>query len=209
MANCWRCGGEMSPYAARCNWCGRSTSASAFLQVLTLAAMVLAILVLAGVMPMASVSAMLPDGWLKKSPLPMQTAEVGGAGSGGGSTGSRARGGYGSVEERNREVERTRRETEAREKDQRARLTAAGSKCDSETRIDALAARHETWTREDLALIACRQVATGFSTDQLIAARGRPLRRIRPDGAATAEVWVYRDMRVVVEGDRAVSIRMQ
>ena len=60
MAQCWKCGGQMPSYAVRCGWCGRSTTVSAFLQVFSIAVVVVGGLVLAGVMPMSSITRHIP-----------------------------------------------------------------------------------------------------------------------------------------------------
>jgi len=198
----------MSPYAIRCNWCGRSTTVSAFFQVLTIGVLIVAALVIGGVMPVDAVTRYLPRGFLKDPPLPPQVAApVEGSGRG------EAPGGYGRPESRtaeeNRRRERSRADEEAerrRRAQREARQTAAvdDDRCDSTDRVNGLAARYATWSAADLRLIACRDVRQGFTSDQLIASRGRPLRQV--DSAAT-QVWVYSDMSVVVADDRVVAIR--
>ena len=196
----------MSPYAIRCNWCGRSTTVSAFFQVLTIGILIAAGLVVGGVMPLDAVTRYLPAGILERSPFrgrPVESAEAPGRGE--------APGGYGRAESRGateaREPSRADEEADRRRRAQReARQTAAagGEGCASIARLNALAARYDTWSAADLRLIACREVRHGFTTDQLRASRGRPLREV--DSAAT-RVWVYRDMRVVVQDDQVVAIR--
>jgi len=210
MANCWRCGGQISGYASRCTWCGRSTTVSAFLQVSAFAALIVAALVVGGVVPAGEFTRFLPANWLKESPLPARAVEAEGAGGG---QGGGARGGYGAVgtqtpEQRRREEAASRSaERERAERAERAAASRPG--CDSPERIDVLAARHATWDRNDLALIACRRLREGFTEEQLVAARGRPLRRMTPDSASGMEVWVYRDIRVVLDRASIVSIREQ
>ena len=213
MANCWRCGGQISAYASRCTWCGRSTTVSAFLQVTAFAVLILAALFVGGVVPLGAFTRYLPTHWIQDSPLPPRSTQATEGAGGGGGQGGGARGGYGAVgtqtaEQQRREAARS--ASEERERAERAERQAASRPgCDSPERIDALAARHEGWDRNDLALIACRQLREGFSEEQLVAARGRPLRRMTPDTTSGIEVWVYRDIRVVLDRDRIVSIRTQ
>ena len=213
MANCWRCGGQISAYASRCTWCGRSTTVSAFLQVTAFAVLIVAALVVGGVVPVGAFTRFLPTNWIQDSPLPPRSAEATEGAGGGGGQGVGARGGYGAVgsqtpEQRRREAARSASEERARA-ERAERLAASRPGCDSPERIDALAARHADWDRGDLALIVCRKLREGFSEEQLVAARGRPLRRMTPDTTSGIEVWVYRDIRVVLDSDRIVSIRTQ
>ncbi len=60
MAQCWKCGGQMPPYAVRCGWCGRSTTVSAFLQVTSIAVVIVGALVVAGVVPMSRITRYIP-----------------------------------------------------------------------------------------------------------------------------------------------------
>jgi hypothetical protein len=194
----------MSPYAARCNWCGRSTTVSAFFQVATIGVLIAAALVVGGVMPVDAVTRYLPAGILKDSPL-RQPAPESATGSGRGE----APGGYGRPESRSGSSDR--RPSRADEEEARRRqasrrqrqVTGATDRCDSADRITSLANRYP-WAASDLRLIACREVREGFTEDQLIASRGRPSRQV---DSAGSEVWVYRDMRVVVQADRVIAIR--
>src|SRR5687768_16925881 len=134
MANCWRCGGQISAYASRCTWCGRSTTVSAFLQVTAFAALIVAALVVGGVVPAGEFTRFLPAKWLKQSSLPARAVEAEGAGGGGGQGGG-ARGGYGAVgtqtpEQRRREEAASRSaERERAERAERAAASRPG--CDS------------------------------------------------------------------------------
>ena len=197
----------MSPYAIRCNWCGRSTTVSAFFQVATIGVLIAAALVVGGVMPLDAVTRYLPAGLLDDSPFrqrPMETAEGPGRGE--------APGGYGRPESRTATDERSGQSRADEEEDRRRRAqrearqsaTATGGGCASTARVNALAARYDSWSAADLRLIACREVREGFTSDQLIASRGRPLRQV---DSAASKVWVYRDMRVVVQDDQVVAIR--
>lgn len=177
-----------------------------------MATLIVAALVVGGVVPVAAFTRYLPANWLKESPLPARSAEAAEGAGGGGGSGSR-RGGYGAVEAR-AEAEQRRRDAasraEERERAEREEREAASRPgCDSETRVNLLSVRFGDWSREDLALIACRRLREGFTEEQLVASRGRPLRRTRPTGQPGTEVWVYRDMEVVLEADRVVSIRQQ
>ena len=199
----------MSPYAIRCNWCGRSTTVSAFLQVLTIGVLIAAALVVGGVIPVDAVTRYVPAGFLKDPPLPgAVSASAEGSGRG------EVPGGYGRPESRtaaaNRGRDRSRADEEAerrRQADRRARQqrqTAAVDRCDSDEHINALASRYDTWAAADLRLIACREVRQGFTEDQVIASRGRASRQV--DSAGT-RVWVYRDIQVVLHAGQVIAIR--
>jgi len=208
MANCWRCGGQISSYASRCTWCGRSTSVSAFLQVIAFATLIVAALFVGGLLPASALTRYLPSNWLKASPLPARSAESPeGAGGGGSAQGSGA--GYGAVTAPAQPSDggRPAASTSGRERDRDDRSAAGGPDCASDARINLLSVRYADWSRDDIALVACGRLREGFSAEQVTAARGRPLRRTRPGGESSLEVWVYRDIRVVLDGNRVVSIR--
>jgi len=206
MANCWRCGGQISSYASRCTWCGRSTSVSAFLQVAAFAALIVAALVVGGLVPIGAFTRFLPNNWLRESPLPARSAE---ASEGGGGQGGRPASGYGAAgappaPDARREAARSEeRERAAREE----RAAASRPDCDSDARVALLSVQYAEWTRDDLSLIACRRLREGFSEDQVIASLGRPTRRTSPAAGSEMEVWIYRDMRVVLERGQVVSVR--
>jgi hypothetical protein len=217
MAQCWKCGGQMPAYAVRCGWCGRSTTVSAFLQVLSIAVVVVGGLVIAGVVPLSSITsripgletrAGLPTAPMDPSPEPDQVAAAPGSPAAPRTAsreveGSRSRA---DEEEARRAAEpRSRRGVEAGPVAQA--LTSDGNSCESADRVDALAAKHSGWSRADLLLISCGKVAEGFSTDQVIAALGRPRSINRPAGASLVEDWVYRSQRLVVERGSVVSVR--
>jgi hypothetical protein len=201
----------MSRYASRCNECGRSTTLSAFFQVGSLAVLIVAILMVGGVMPASALGFVLPRGWLDgDSPLPERktTAEasVAGGSAGGGGEGSGRVFGYGAsgappVTEAERGSGGPEEGPAVSEKG-----ASRNPACNSEGAIRRLAERHPEWDRYDLSLIACDRVRLGFTGEQVQASIGRPFRRQTARGSA-AEVWVYRDIRVVLERGRVVSIR--
>ena len=86
-------------------------------------------------------------------------------------------------------------------------LTSGSNSCESPDKVDALAKLHPSWTRADLLLISCGKVVEGFTTEQVIAAIGRPRSINRPSGASPVETWVYRTQRLVVERGTVVSVR--
>ena len=208
MAQCWNCGSEMSGYASRCNECGRSTTLSAFFQVGSLGVLIVAGLMVAGVMPASALGFLLPRGWeWSDSPLPKRTAtaEASVAGGSGGGSGLGQVFGYGaSGQAAAAERERDRGAEEGPGVSDKG--ASRDPACDSEGSIRRLAERHPNWDRFDLTLIACDRVRVGFTGEQVQASLGRPLRRQTARGAA-AEVWIYRDTRLVLERDRVVSIR--
>ena len=215
MAQCWKCGGQMPAYAVRCGWCGRSTTVSAFFQVVSIAVVVVAGLVIAGVVPLASITrhipgletrAGFPTASVDASPEPDQVAaepESPAAPRTGGREveGSRSR----VDEESSRPTVQPSSRLQAGPGIQA--LTSNAASCESADRVDALAKKHSDWARADLLLISCGKVAEGFTTDQVIASLGRPRSINRPSGASQVEEWVYRGQRLVVERGSVVSIR--
>ena len=164
-----------------------------------------------GVMPASALGFVLPRGWLdgKDSPLPPRrtTAEAGVAstsGTGGGGDGRVF--GYGA----SGSAAMSEREGAAGSAAEGPGVSEKGASrnpaCNSEGAIRRLAERHPDWDRYDLSLIACDRVRLGFTGEQVKASIGRPVRRQTAPGSA-AEVWVYRDIRVVLERGRVVSIR--
>ena len=215
MAQCWKCGGQMPPYAVRCGWCGRSTTVSAFLQVISITVVIVGALVVAGVVPMSTVRKYVPgfgsgtEAGLVASADQSPPPDVSPAAPGSPTPASRGVEGA-----RGREDVRSNRpaaepssrlpvagpaETQA--------LIDSGMVCDAPSRVDALAARHPDWARESAVLVSCGKIALGFTTDQVIAAKGRPRRIERPEGASQVEEWVYRAQRVVLERGQVVSVR--
>jgi hypothetical protein len=207
----------MPPYAVRCGWCGRSTTVSAFLQVLSITVVIVGALVVAGVVPMSTLRKYVPglgsgtEAGLVASADQSPPADVSPAPPGSpaaaraasrGVEGSRGRE---DVRSSRRAVEPSSRlplagpETQA--------LIDSGAGCDAPSRVDALAARHPDWARESAVLVSCGKIALGFTSDQVIAAKGRPRQIERPQGASQVEEWVYRAQRVVLEQGRVVSVR--
>ncbi len=202
MAQCWKCGGQMPAYAVRCGWCGRSTTVSAFFQVISITAIVVAALIVAGVLPMDRVRKVIPGLRTTASPLPPreekpQSAIAGGSG--------KSPGGYGS------EADRTDRSGKAGGADKSGGTMALKSgpdaTCDAPARLAALTQEHPDWAAPDAVLISCGRVRTGFTEEQVRASLGRPLRVMQPGGESVAEVWVYRTRRVVMERGVVVSVR--
>ncbi len=199
----------MSRYASRCNECGRSTFLSAFLQVGSLTVLIIAGLIVGGVMPASTFGFILPRGWLEgDSPLPERraTAEASASSGSAGGGGPGRVFGYGAsgstpITEQERGNGGTEEGPTVSEKG-----ASRDPACNSEAAVRRLAERHPAWDRYDLSLIACDRVRLGFTDEQVQASLGRPLRRQTAPGSA-AEVWVYRDIRVVLERDRVVSIR--
>ena len=215
MAQCWKCGGQMPSYAVRCGWCGRSTTVSAFLQVLSIAVVVVGGLVIAGVMPLSSITRHIP-GLETRAGLPTVEADAEAApAEAAAAPGSPAE----PKERRTPNAERQASAAEGQASGVRRpasgaeagpgtqALTAGANRCESQDRVDALARQHADWSRADLLLISCGKVAVGFSTDQAIAALGRPRSVNRPSGASQVEEWVYRSQRLVLERGSVVSVR--
>jgi hypothetical protein len=196
----------MPPYAARCSWCGRSTTVSAFLQVLSITVVVVGALVIAGVVPMSTVRKYVPglgsgtEGGLVASVDQPPPADVSPAPPGSPAAPRPAR----------RAAEASSRRAAASgvvAGPETQALIDSGAGCDAPSRVDALAARHPDWARESAVLVSCGKIALGFTSDQVIAAKGRPRQIERPQGASQVEEWVYRAQRVVLEQGRVVSVR--
>lgn len=208
MAQCWKCGGQMPAYAVRCSWCGRSTTVSAFFQVISITAIVVAALIVAGVLPMARVRQYIPGLETTASPLPPRDQTVQ---SGGGSGSGKSPGGYGTVgsaapaeqtggDSRNRQGPAAPGGTMALKAD-------VESTCDAPALVATLTRQHPDWAVADVVLVSCGRVRTGFTAEQVRASLGRPLRVMEPGGESVAEVWVYRTRRVVMERGVVVSVR--
>lgn len=210
MAQCWRCGGELPSYAVRCTWCGRSTSVSAFFQVVSIAVIVVAALVFTGVIPVQQLRERWP-GLAKVTPFleaPDQEAAVAGGG------GGLPAGGYGRPEGGRSDAETERRRLE---REQDASGAAPGAQayvaevdetgCAAPARLVPLRVRFPSMTDGDLGLIACGQVRLGFLPEHVTAALGRPRRVIEPGGRSPIAVWEYRNRRVVFERDTVVAVR--
>ena len=218
MAQCWKCGGQMPAYAVRCGWCGRSTTVSAFFQVLSIAAVVVGGLVIAGVVPLSSITRHIPGletrAGFPTAPVDPEAEAAQAAAAPGSPAGPRAGGReVGGSRSRADEEEARRRAAEAPIRrgveagPGTQALTSGSATCESADRVDALAVKHRDWSRADLLLISCGKVAEGFTTDQVIAAVGRPRIVNRPTGASLVEEWVYRNQRLVVERGTVVSVR--
>ena len=111
MGQCWRCGGELPSYAVKCTWCGRSTFVSAFFQVISLAVVTVALLLITGALPFAKLVDWYP-GLERFAPRAAATSTAagpvesgqGGQGGQGGST--LPLGGYGTVEGTDQQTDR-------------------------------------------------------------------------------------------------------
>ena len=217
MAQCWKCGGQMPPYAVRCGWCGRSTTVSAFFQVFSIAAVIVAGLVIAGVMPMSTITRHIPGletrAGLPTAPVDPEAKPAEAAPAPGSPAEARTARAAEAPSRRADDEEARRQAAEASSRrgieagPGTQALTSGSNSCESADKVDALAKQHPDWTRADLLLISCGKVAEGFTTEQVIASIGRPRRVNRPSGASLVEEWVYRNQRLVVERGSVVSVR--
>ena len=214
MGQCWRCGGEMPSYAVRCTWCGRSTFATAFFQVISLAVVTVALLLITGVLPFAKLVEWYP-GLSKWAPRPAasaaQAGEVSGGQGGQGGQGGRGYGEVGRVAPNEQGGQGGRDGGSGRDDAQRGGQGGQGGQVDDDcatgARARTLALANPGWTAGDVGLIACRQVRVGFTEDQVRASLGRPREVNEPSGASPVSVWVYRQQRVVFERDTVVGVR--
>lgn len=213
MAQCWKCGGQMPAYAVRCGWCGRSTTVSAFFQVFSITVVVVAGLIIAGVMPMSTITRHIPGletrAGFPTAPIDPEAkpAQIAAA------PGSPAEARAAEPPSRRADDEAKRRAAESPSRrgveagPGTQALTSGSNSCESPDKVDALSRKHPDWSRADLVLISCGKVAEGFTTEQVIAAIGRPRSVNRPRGASLVEEWVYRSQRLVVERGTVVSVR--
>jgi hypothetical protein len=201
----------MPPYAARCSWCGRSTTVSAFLQVLSITVVVVGALVIAGVVPMSTVRKYVPglgsgtEAGVVASVDQPPPADVSPAPPGSPAAPRPAR--RAAEASSRRAAEQSSPASGVVAGPETQALIDSGAGCDAPSRVDALAARHPDWARESAVLVSCGKIALGFTSDQVIAAKGRPRQIERPQGASQVEEWVYRAQRVVLEQGRVVSVR--
>lgn len=199
MGQCWKCGGELPSYAVKCTWCGRSTFATAFFQVVSLAVVTVALLLITGVLPFAQVVEWYP-GLSKWAPQPAASSAAAGPAEGGGST--LPPGGYGTVGGTGQAQQQTDGRTDGRDQGRQG-----DEDCATGARATTLALANPGWSAGDVGLIACRQVRAGFTEDQVRAALGSPRQVMEPSGASPVSVWVYRRQRVVFERDTVVGVR--
>jgi hypothetical protein len=203
----------MPPYAARCSWCGRSTTVSAFLQVLSITVVVVGALVIAGVVPMSTVRKYVPGlGSGTEAGVVASVDQPPPADVSPDAPGSPAapRTAQAAEPPSPRAAEASSRRAAASggvAGPVTQALSDSGAGCDAPSRVDALAARHPDWARESAVLVSCGKIALGFTSDQVIAAKGRPRQIERPQGASLVEDWVYRALGVVLELGRVVSVR--
>jgi hypothetical protein len=211
MAQCWKCGGQMPAYAVRCGWCGRSTTVSAFFQVVSIAVVVVAGLVIAGVMPMSTITRHIPglavNAGLPQAPMSAEAGPAEAAAAPGSPAAPRvARQQQAASDQRPKSSRQPASSSQTAGPGTQA-LTAGAANCESADKVDALAKVHAGWSRADLLLISCGKVTEGFTTEQVIASIGRPRSVNRPKGASLVEEWVYRNQRLVVERGTVVSVR--
>lgn len=194
----------MSSYATRCTWCGRSTSVSASLQVLSIGIAVVIILVATGLVPWNVVRDNLPGLSKVAPPQRAPVQETPPPSSGGG--GPLPPGGYGRVEGGRNDAEAERRAGGGDQATTVVQQAVRPRGCDSPERITTLRLVYPDWKEEDLPLIACREVRIGFTGDQVRASIGRP-QRISQPASSHAQIWIYRDRRLVLEAGEVVAIR--
>ena len=209
MGQCWRCGGELPSYAVKCTWCGRSTFVSAFFQVISLAVVTVALLLITGALPFSQVVEWYPGlaKWAPQSTAVMggRNGESDGADAQTGGQGGRGYGEVGAVTPGGRDGAGG--EPRARTGGQGGQGGQDDSACATGARARTLALANPGWSAGDVGLIACRQVRAGFTEAQVRAALGNPREVKEPGGASPVSVWVYRQQRVVFERDTVVGVR--
>ena len=198
---CWRCGGQMSSYSSTCQWCGRSTWTTAFLQLCSFAAVMGGLLWFTGMIRKQGIVELFDAGGAIQtavatptSPPPAPAARVRTAA---GTAGKAAR------------APRTRQPAETRDRKAAAADAAApgAEACSSPARVERLRRQHGDWSARELELISCGEVQPGFSEAQLRAALGEPT-SVDPaaDEEAGTATWRYGAVRVLVAGGRVVGI---
>ncbi len=84
-----------------------------------------------------------------------------------------------------------------------ARSAVGSAGCADSSAVGRLVARYPAWSNSDLALIACGRLRSGFSADQVHASLGTPAKVVR-SGLAREE-WRYGGVTVLVEKGRVIS----
>lgn len=173
---------------------------SAFFQVISLAVVTVALLLITGVLPFAKLVDWYP-GLQRFAPKPAATSAEAGPDDGQGGQGGQGGRGYGEV---GAVVPGGQggRDAEGGQGGQ-----VADEACATGARAKTLALANPGWSAGDVGLIACRQVRPGFDEAQVRAALGSPREVMEPSGASPVSVWVYRQQRVVFERDTVVGVR--
>jgi hypothetical protein len=173
---------------------------SAFFQVVSLAVVTVALLLITGVLPFAQLVEWYP-GLQRFAPRPAATSAQAGPDDAQGGQGGQGVRGYGEVGA----------VTPGGQDGQDGRGGQGGQvadeACATGPRARTLALAHPDWSTGDVGLIACRQVRAGFTEAQVRAALGSPREVMEPSGASPVSVWVYRQQRVVFERDTVVGVR--
>ena len=171
---------------------------SAFFQVISLAVVTVALLLITGVLPFAKLVDWYP-GLQRFAPRAAATStEAGPVESGQGGQGGRGYGEVGAV---------TPGGQGGSGAAGRPPADADDAACATGARARTLALANPGWSAGDVGLIACRQVRAGFTEAQVRAALGNPREVKEPSGASPVSVWVYRQQRVVFERDTVVGVR--
>ncbi len=193
LSRCPGCGGQINPHTTTCPWCGHSVAGSVFLQLILAAVLLIGVASFTGifrwsnVIPQLSFSGQGPMDEPPVEPSPGQP----------GSPGVMDRVFSGTVPQR---VERISKMSQSEAgADGRQTCTPVGA-----DKVRALLKRYGGWDDQVLASVACGQVRTGFTVDQVRAAVGMPETVLRRDGK---EQWVYHDMKLTIENGRVTEVQ--
>jgi hypothetical protein len=191
---CPGCGGQINPHTTTCPWCGHSVAGSMFLQLMLAAVLLIGVASFTGIFRWSKV---IPG--LSLSGAPMDEPPVVSTSSEPGSPGvmDRLFDGNATLPQR---VDRI-------SKMSRSEPAQGGGSCGpvGAVKIRALLKRYGAWEDQVLASVACGQVRTGFTVDQVRAAVGMPESVLRR-GAASEERWVYQDMTLTIENGRVTEV---
>jgi hypothetical protein len=192
---CPGCGGQINPHTTTCPWCGHSVAGSMFLQLILAAVLLIGVASFTGIFRWSRV---IPG--LSVSGAPMDEPPVEASSSQPSSPGvmDRMFNGNATLPQR---VDRI-------SKMSRSELVHGGGSCGpvGAAKIRALLKRYGGWEDQVLASVACGQVRTGFTVDQVRAAVGMPESVLR-HGAAGEEQWVYQDMTLTIENGRVTQVQ--
>lgn len=222
MTQCRRCGGQISSNSTSCPWCGHATTFN------LVGPLLLVILIGTGI---GFGLGLIRWQWLEQTLGldrgfidPVATAD--GSGGGGGGTGgdltwrlppgpdpandyhgagaAGGRGGTPRAAPSGAPAAPQARVATVTRASRSAPSSSGSLGCADSSAIGRLVSRYPKWADSDLGLIACGNVRTGFSGDQVRASLGKPVRVTR-DGPAR-EKWQYDGITVLVEQGRVISV---
>jgi hypothetical protein len=190
---CPGCGGQINPHTTTCPWCGHSVAGSVFLQLILAAVLIIGVASFTGIFRWSRVIPQLSF----SSGAPMDEPPVEATSSQPGSPGLVDQVFAGNVQRVDRISKMSRSEAGS---DGSQTCGPVGA-----PKVQALLKRYGGWDDRVLAAVACGQVRTGFTVDQVRAAVGMPETVLRK-GPGGEEQWVYHDMTLTVQNGRVTEV---